>query len=255
MKRFNKSFTQQEPIPQRGVHRAVQVLQSGRLHRYNTEPNEQGETALFEAEYAHYQEVRYCLAVTSGGQALQIALRAAGFAPVIACWPTPIHSHLCRCYIRGWCRACIGRNRRRLANRYGRFTGKSPHEWSEVFAAFAHARPPADMESICALCRELDIVLIEDCAHTMGAQWRGEKSGNFGAVACFSTQTYKHLNSGEGGIITTNNAELAARAIVLSVLICSMNDTELRLQPTRSKRFDWIRRTVRRGSITCGPLF
>ena len=78
MKRFNKSFTQQEPIPQRGVHRAVQVLQSGRLHRYNIEPNEQGETALFEAEYAHYQEVRYCLAVTSGGQALQIALRAAG---------------------------------------------------------------------------------------------------------------------------------------------------------------------------------
>lgn len=217
MKRFNKSFTQQEPIPQRGVHRAVQVLQSGRLHRYNIEPNEQGETALFEAEYAHYQEVRYCLAVTSGGQALQIALRAAG--------------------------VCSGD--RVLANAYtlapvpGAIyaVGAAPvlveigDDWltdmddlrekartsGARYLLLSHMRGHlADMESICALCRELDIVLIEDCAHTMGAQWRGEKSGNFGAVACFSTQTYKHLNSGEGGIITTNNAELAARAIVLS---------------------------------------
>jgi dTDP-4-amino-4,6-dideoxygalactose transaminase len=217
MKRFNKSFTQQEPIPQRGVHRAVQVLQSGRLHRYNTEPNEQGETALFEAEYAQYQEVRYCLAVTSGGQALQIALRAAG--------------------------VCSGD--RVLANAYtlapvpGAIyaVGAAPvlveigDDWltdmddlrekartsGARYLLLSHMRGHlADMESICALCRELDIVLIEDCAHTMGAQWRGEKSGNFGAVACFSTQTYKHLNSGEGGIITTNNAELAARAIVLS---------------------------------------
>ena len=38
-----------------------------------------------------------------------------------------------------------------------------------------------------------------------------EKSGNFGKVACFSTQTYKHINSGEGGIITTNDPKVAAR--------------------------------------------
>ncbi len=49
---------------------------------------------------------------------------------------------------------------------------------------------------------------------TMGARWKGIISGNFGDVACFSTQTYKHINSGEGGFLTTNNPELAARAVV-----------------------------------------
>ena len=67
-----------------------------------------------------------------------------------------------------------------------------------------------------AVCAKYDICLIEDCAHTMGAKWRGIRSGSFGKVAAFSTQTYKHMNSGEGGFLTTNDAELAARAVVSS---------------------------------------
>lgn len=50
----------------------------------------------------------------------------------------------------------------------------------------------------------------------MGARWKGTRSGDFGRVACFSTQTYKHINSGEGGLLTTNDAELASRAVVTS---------------------------------------
>jgi dTDP-4-amino-4,6-dideoxygalactose transaminase len=50
----------------------------------------------------------------------------------------------------------------------------------------------------------------------MAAKWRGIRSGNFGKVAAFSTQTYKHMNSGEGGFLTTNDPEIAARAIVSS---------------------------------------
>ena len=50
----------------------------------------------------------------------------------------------------------------------------------------------------------------------MGASWKGRKSGSFGKVACFSTQTYKHLNSGEGGLLTTNDPDIIARAILYS---------------------------------------
>jgi len=74
----------------------------------------------------------------------------------------------------------------------------------------------ADMHEVMRIAGECDITVVEDCAHTMGATFDGELSGNYGHVACFSTQTYKHLNSGEGGFLTTNDAELAARAIVLS---------------------------------------
>ena len=72
------------------------------------------------------------------------------------------------------------------------------------------------MDKIVGICDDHDICLIEDCAHTMGARWRGTRSGNFGKVAAFSTQTYKHMNSGEGGFLTTDDAEIAARAVVSS---------------------------------------
>jgi dTDP-4-amino-4,6-dideoxygalactose transaminase len=74
----------------------------------------------------------------------------------------------------------------------------------------------ADMDAVVTLCEKYGVALIEDCAHTMGAYWNGERSGSFGLVACFSTQTYKHLNSGEGGFLTTNNSELMAKAVMHS---------------------------------------
>jgi dTDP-4-amino-4,6-dideoxygalactose transaminase len=66
------------------------------------------------------------------------------------------------------------------------------------------------------LCDRLGVRVIEDCAHTMGAKWKGVPSGRHGAMGCYSTQTYKHMNSGEGGFLVTDDAELAARAVLLS---------------------------------------
>jgi len=59
-----------------------------------------------------------------------------------------------------------------------------------------------------ALCDAAGVQVVEDCAHTMGAAWKGVPSGTQGTVGCYSCQTYKHVNSGEGGLL--------ARAIMLS---------------------------------------
>ena len=72
MERFNKAFTQQEAIPDDGIERAVEILKSGRLHRYNVVDGERAEATLLEEEYAQYQQAKYCVAVASGGQAMQI---------------------------------------------------------------------------------------------------------------------------------------------------------------------------------------
>ena len=50
----------------------------------------------------------------------------------------------------------------------------------------------------------------------MGASWNKKPSGSYGIIGCFSTQTYKHINSGEGGLITTNDPEIMAKSIALS---------------------------------------
>lgn len=75
---FTGTFTQQLPIPEEGIEAAVAVMRSGRLHRYNLEQGEIGEAMALESEFATWQGARYCIATASGGQAMQIVLRAAG---------------------------------------------------------------------------------------------------------------------------------------------------------------------------------
>jgi dTDP-4-amino-4,6-dideoxygalactose transaminase len=73
-----------------------------------------------------------------------------------------------------------------------------------------------DMDALMEVTEARGLTVVEDCAHTMGARWRGLPSGRHGAIGCYSTQTYKHMNSGEGGLIVTDDADLAARMVLLS---------------------------------------
>ena len=217
MKQFEKSFTQQEAIPAQGIEDAVAILQSGRIHRYNTGPGELAQTSLLEQEYAAYQGAKYCLAVTSGGQAMQIALRAAGLKPgdkilanAYTLAPVPGAIHAC-----GGVPVFVEIGHDWLTD-VDDLRAKAQSSGAKFFM-LSHMRGHiADMDAIVAICEEFGITLVEDCAHTMGAKWQGKRSGNFGKVACFSTQTYKHMNSGEGGFLTTDDEELAARSVILS---------------------------------------
>merc|ERR1719453_377027 len=56
--------------------------------------------------------------------------------------------------------------------------------------------------------------MIEDCAHSLGVKWNGGHTGHHGRIACISSQSYKMLNSGEGGFLLTNDPDAAARAAV-----------------------------------------
>ena len=72
-----------------------------------------------------------------------------------------------------------------------------------------------DMDRLMAICDAAGLAVIEDCAHTMGAAGAVVPSGRHGLVGCYSAQTYKHVNSGEGGFLVTDDAEMA-KAIILS---------------------------------------
>ncbi|MDA1238137.1 MAG: DegT/DnrJ/EryC1/StrS family aminotransferase, partial [Proteobacteria bacterium] len=75
---FKGSFTQQEPIPEDAIQAAVEVMRSGRLHRYNVLEDEMDQTASLEVEFSKLVGSKYALAVASGGYALGCALRAVG---------------------------------------------------------------------------------------------------------------------------------------------------------------------------------
>jgi dTDP-4-amino-4,6-dideoxygalactose transaminase len=213
--RFNGNFTQQTPIPQAAEDAALRVMRSGRLHRYNLLPGEDGETGALEREFAAYTGARYCLAVASGGQAMQIALRAAGVAP----GETVLANAFTLAPVPGAI-AAVGA-RARLVDTAPDLTIDLDDLDRKTDGArvllLSHMRGHVgDMDRLMALCDAAGITVIEDCAHTMGARWRGVPSGRHGRIGCYSTQTYKHMNSGEGGLIVTDDADVMARATLLS---------------------------------------
>lgn len=213
--RFTGSFTQQESIPDAGIAAALRVLQNGRLHRYNLAGGEAGETALLEQEFAAQTGAKFCLAVASGGYAMATALRAIGVRPgdavltnafTLAPVPGSIASVGARPVFVGVAEG--------LTIDLDDLAAKADQAGVLLLS---HMRGHiCDMDRLMEICNGAGIKVIEDCAHTMGASWRGVPSGRHGVFGAYSCQTYKHVNSGEGGLLVTDDEILAARSVMLS---------------------------------------
>lgn len=212
---FTGSFTQQQPISDEGIAAALDVMRHGRLHRYNVAPGELSQTALLEQEFAAQMGAKYCLAVASGGYAIATALRALGVAPgdkvltnafTLAPVPGAIASV-------GAVPVFVGVTEGLVID----LDDLKVKAGQADVLLLSHMRGHiCDMDALMALCERQGLKVIEDCAHTMGAAWRGTASGRHGVMACYSTQTYKHANSGEGGLLIGDDAEAMARATILS---------------------------------------
>lgn len=71
---------------------------------------------------------------------------------------------------------------------------------------------PVDMDALLALCSTYNIDVIEDATESLGSEYKGKKTGNFSKLACFSFNGNKIITTGGGGMITTNDPELAKAA-------------------------------------------
>jgi perosamine synthetase len=74
---------------------------------------------------------------------------------------------------------------------------------------------PCEMGAILELAQEAGIPILEDCCQAFGAEYQGQAVGTFGAIGCFSLQQGKHITTGEGGLVTTNDPALARRLFLL----------------------------------------
>ncbi|MDM8553706.1 DegT/DnrJ/EryC1/StrS family aminotransferase [Desulfococcaceae bacterium HSG7] len=215
--KFTKEFTKQEPIPEAGIKRALELMQTGRLHRYNTTDGEISEAVLLEKEYADYVGARYCLGLSSCGCAIYIALKSAGVSPgdkvlcnafTLAPVPGAIENA-------GAVSVFVEITEDYLTDLED-LEKKAEQSGAEYFL-LSHMRGHiADMDRVIEICGRLGITLIEDCAHTVGCRWGDKFTGTFGKAGCYSSQTYKHLNSGEGGLLVTDDPDVIAKAILFS---------------------------------------
>jgi dTDP-4-amino-4,6-dideoxygalactose transaminase len=85
-----------------------------------------------------------------------------------------------------------------------------------LLLSYMRGKIPNNLEQILEFVREKNITLIEDCAHTLGAKFKGQNLGTLGKIGCFSFQTNKLINAGEGGAIVTSDDFVISKSILYS---------------------------------------
>jgi dTDP-4-amino-4,6-dideoxygalactose transaminase len=76
---------------------------------------------------------------------------------------------------------------------------------------------PCDMDAICAIAEEFGLILIEDCAHAIETEWRGQQAGTFGDFGCFSFYVTKNITTGEGGMVVAKSESAIERIKILAL--------------------------------------
>jgi dTDP-4-amino-4,6-dideoxygalactose transaminase len=215
--RLLRNLSAPPPIPEAGIDAAVAVLRSGWLHRYGETLGDASEASMLEAEFAASVGTRYALAVNSCGSAMFLALLCTGIRPgervlMNAFTLAPVPGAIAH----AGAEHVLVETTPDLVIDMADLERKAEASGARHLL-LSHMRGHiADMVRLMALCDRLSITVIEDCAHTMGASWAGRPTGTFGRAGCFSLQSYKHVNGGEGGLLVTDDADVAARAILHS---------------------------------------
>lgn len=202
-----------EPIPESARREIDRLLQSGDLFRY-TAP-EAAPVSLLEEEFAALMGAKYALAVSSCSAALFLSLKALGLprdARVLI--PAFTFAAVPSSIVHAECVPVLCE----VDDSYRIDMADFEAKIDDVQAVMiSHMRGhTSNMDAILTLAQARGLPVIEDAAHSLGTLWNGQKIGTLGHVGCFSFQSYKMLNAGEGGILLTDDADLIARAVILS---------------------------------------
>lgn len=201
-----------EPIPEAARAEIERLLATGDLFRYTSED---APVARLEAEFAAMLGSRYALAVASCSAALFLTLKALDLPrgakvliPAFTFGAVPsavVHADCVPVLVE------VGANYRiDMAD----FAAKLP---GAAAVLISHMRGhTSDMDAIMVLADAHGLPVIEDAAHSLGTTWHGRNIGTLGRVGCFSFQSYKLLNAGEGGMLVTDDPEIFARAVIMS---------------------------------------
>ena len=170
----------------------------------------------FEQEFATYVGCEYGIAVSNGSTALHVAVAAAGIGPgdeVLISSSTNIATALAVIH-NGAIPVPVDSENVTWNLDLDLIEGLITDKTKAIIPVHLYGHP-VDMDRLMEIARRHNLLVIEDCAESHGATCRGRMTGSFGDMACFSFYANKVITTGEGGMITTNNAELAERLCLL----------------------------------------
>jgi dTDP-4-amino-4,6-dideoxygalactose transaminase len=202
-----------EPIPASARAEIDRLFATGDLFRY-TAPKD-APVALLEREFAELIGSRYALAVSSCSSALFLSLRALDLAPgARVLIPAFTFAAVPSSVVHAGCQPVLVEVGTDFRIDLDDFAAKLDGAGA---AMISHMRGhTSDMDAILALCEDAGVPVVEDAAHSLGTIWGGRNIGTLGDIGCFSFQSYKMVNAGEGGVLITDDPDIAARAIIMS---------------------------------------
>lgn len=172
-----------------------------------------GETLpRFEQNFADYCGVKHGIAVSSGTTALQLAVAAAGIGEgdevlVSAC--TNIATALA-VYHNGAVTVPVDSESKTWNMDLDIVESLITDKTKAILPVHIYGHP-VDMDRVCEIAEKHKLIVIEDCAESHGATCRGKTTGGFGLMGCFSFYANKIITTGEGGMVITNDDDVAQR--------------------------------------------
>ena len=193
-------------ISDQEIEEVVKVLKSGFIA--------QGpKVAEFEKEFSEYVGTEYAVATSSGTTALHLALLSLGLGKNDEVITTPFSFAATANSIlyTGAKPVFVDINPQTYNLDPYKIEEAITEKTKAIMPVHLYGQP-AEMDLINQIAEENDLNIIEDAAQAHGALYKGKKAGSLGDIACFSFYPTKNMTTSEGGMITTNNSELADTA-------------------------------------------
>lgn len=200
-------------ITQEDIDAVVRVLKRGILWGPMAP-----EAEALQGEWAGYVGVKHCLVVNSGTAAIHACIAGVGveagdevIVPAFTFWATA-QAVLCQNAIPVF----VDIDPKTLNIDPTKIEEKITEKTKVIIVVHIHGLP-ADMDEINRIAKKHNLAVIEDAAHAHGSKYKDKKAGNLGDMGAFSLNGTKHLPSGEGGLVTTNNPEYFEKARLTSM--------------------------------------
>jgi dTDP-4-amino-4,6-dideoxygalactose transaminase len=183
----------------------LEVLHSGKWGEITG-----NKVSTFAAKFAEFQGAKYGICVPNGTMAIQIGLKALGVGPgdEVITTPYTFIATASAALLLG-AKPVFVDVRADTCNLDPERIEAAITPRTKVIVPVHIGGQPADLDGVLAVAKKHGVRVLEDACQAWGAEWNGQRVGALGDIGCFSFQAGKNINAGEGGIVVTNDPQLA----------------------------------------------